>query len=230
MRLNEIKEKVKADYLKGLKYKVICEKYDLSINTLKSWIKRYKWSDEKKKGAHKNKRGAPLNNKNAIGNKGGAPPKNKNAEKHGFFSKYLPDETLEIIQEIEQKNPIDILWENIQIQYAAIIRAQKIMYVRDKEDITKHLKKEKDGDIFTEKEWEFQYAWDKQANFLRAQSRAMSELRSMIKRYEEMLKSDLATEEQKLRIQKLKAEIDKVKDKDDDKTIEIVIKRRGEDI
>src|SRR5690554_6144621 len=55
---------------------------------------------------------------------------NKNAEKHGFFSKYLPEETLNIIQEIKDKDPIDILWDNIQIQYAAIIRSQMIMHVK----------------------------------------------------------------------------------------------------
>lgn len=53
--------------MNGLRYKDICDKHDLSINTLKSWIKRYGWSDERKnlnkKGAPKNKRGAPLNNK-----------------------------------------------------------------------------------------------------------------------------------------------------------------------
>ncbi|SMB95437.1 Uncharacterized protein YjcR [Desulfonispora thiosulfatigenes DSM 11270] len=182
---------------------------------------------KKQKGAHKKKKGAPLNNKNAVGH--GAPAGNKNAETHGFFSKYLPNETLSIIQEIKGKDSLDILWENITIQYAAIIRAQRIMYVKDQDDITKHLKKEKDGDTFTEREWEFQYAWDKQANFLQAQSRAMSELRSMIKRYEEMMQTDLATEEQKLRIEKLKADIEKVKGVDKDKPIEIVIKRKGED-
>lgn len=222
------KDLAKQDYLYGMKYKDLAEKYEVSINTIKSWIKRYGWSKEKKqKGAHKKKKGAPLNNKNAVGH--GAPAGNKNAETHGFFSKYLPNETLSIIQEIKGKDSLDILWENITIQYAAIIRAQRIMYVKDQDDITKHLKKEKDGDTFTEREWEFQYAWDKQANFLQAQSRAMSELRSMIKRYEEMMQTDLATEEQKLRIEKLKADIEKVKGVDKDKPIEIVIKRKGED-
>lgn len=49
--------------MKGMKYKDICDKYDISMNTLKSWVKRYKWSDERKskgkKGAHNNKRGVP---------------------------------------------------------------------------------------------------------------------------------------------------------------------------
>ncbi|HBE9812384.1 TPA: hypothetical protein KNI83_004153, partial [Clostridioides difficile] len=64
-----------------------------------------------------------------------------NAEKFGFFSKYLPEETRELIQEISIKDKFDILWEQITIQYAAIIRAQKIMYVKDKEEMIKELKK-----------------------------------------------------------------------------------------
>lgn len=239
--MDEIKNKVKQDYMKGMKYKEICDKYNLSMNTLKSWISRNKWVAERKKrnekGAHNRKRGAPLNNKNAVGNKGGhGPPKeNKNAEKHGFFSKYLPEETLNIIQEINEKDPIDILWENIQIQYAAIIRAQRIMYVTDKEEMIKELKKEKrssglDSDSW-EEEWEFQFAWDRQATFLQAQSRAMAELRNMVKQYEELLNTnkDMVTEEQRLRIEKLKVDIEKVKGKDNDNPIEILIKRKGED-
>lgn len=86
---NNIRDKAKQDYLKGMKYKDICDKYNISINTLKSWIKRYRWSDEKKKykkkDAHKNKKGAPFNNKNAVGNDGGAPEGNLNSIKHGAY-------------------------------------------------------------------------------------------------------------------------------------------------
>lgn len=177
IRAPDIKEQAKQDYLKGMKYKDLAEKYNVSVNTIKSWIKRYNWSEDKKrKGAHKNKKGAPLNNKNAVGH--GAPAKNKNAETHGFFSKYLPEETLEIMQEIEQKNPLDILWENITIQYAAIIRAQRIMHVTEKEEMIKELKKSKvkTNSKRTEKtssssseeeyEYEFQFSWDRQATFL----------------------------------------------------------------
>lgn len=32
------------DYLKGMKYKEIAEKYGVTINTVKSWKTRYKWS------------------------------------------------------------------------------------------------------------------------------------------------------------------------------------------
>ena len=40
------------DYLNGMKYKDIAKKYDTTINTVKSWARRYGWS---KKGAHKSK-------------------------------------------------------------------------------------------------------------------------------------------------------------------------------
>ena len=54
------KELIKLEYLKGMKQKDICEKHSLSLNTLKSWIKRYGWSKEKK--VHlKNKKSAPQN-------------------------------------------------------------------------------------------------------------------------------------------------------------------------
>lgn len=209
--MQDVKEKVKQDYLKGMKQKEISAKYDISLNTLKSWIKRYNWANEKKKGAPKNKRGAPIGNKNATG-----PPGNKNAEKFGFFSKYLPEETQDLINEIKDKDKFDILWEQITIQYAAIIRAQKIMYVKDKEEMIKELKKHESTENGEKIEYEFQFAWDRQASFLNAQSRAMSELRSLIKQYDEMIHKDwnLATEEQKTRVEKLKCEVDNLS-KDD---------------
>ncbi|MCC0648908.1 phage terminase small subunit [Clostridioides sp. ZZV15-6598] len=202
--MQDVKENVKQDYLKGMKQKEISVKYDISLNTLKSWIKRYNWASEKKKSAPKNKRGAPIGNKNATG-----PPGNKNAEKFGFFSKYLPEETQDLINEIKNKDKFDILWEQITIQYAAIIRAQKIMYVKGKEDMVKELKKHESTENGEKTEYEFQFAWDRQASFLNAQSRAMSELRSLIKQYDEMIHKDwnLATEEQKARVEKLKCEV-----------------------
>lgn len=60
--MEDVKTNAKEEYLKGTKQKDICNKYNISINTLKSWIKRYKWSEEKRnKGAPINKRGAPFN-------------------------------------------------------------------------------------------------------------------------------------------------------------------------
>ncbi|HGT0010881.1 TPA: phage terminase small subunit [Clostridioides difficile] len=211
--MNEKADLAHEDYLKGLKYKEIAEKYNVSLSTVKSWATRYwkqKGCNQSKKVATK-KRGAPIGNKNATG-----PPGNKNAEKFGFFSKYLPEETQDLINEIKDKDKFDILWEQITIQYAAIIRAQKIMYVKDKEEMVKELKKYESTENGEKIEYEFQFAWDRQASFLNAQSRAMSELRSLIKQYDEMIHKDwnLATEEQKNRVEKLKCEVDNLKKSD----------------
>lgn len=103
-------------------------------------------------------------------------------------------------------DPLDVLWDQIQIAYAAIIRAQQIMYVSDRHDKTTTKIAEQNGNVIGEK-WEVQQAWDKQASFLKSQARAQSELRSMIKQYDELLHKnwDLATREQRSRINILKA-------------------------
>ena len=188
------------------------------------WKNRDKWNvvQQSSECCTTRKRGGQIGNKNAEGHGGTGPPRNKNAEKHGFFSRYLPKETFSIIQEIEQKSQLDILWENIQIAYAAIIRAQQIMYVRDRKDITTTKIQHKDGENVIEERWEVQQAWDKQATFLKAQARAQAELRSLIKQYDEMLHNnwEMTTEEQRNRIELLKAQTEKIRgDMGDEKEI-----------
>ena len=53
--MSDVKIKAEADYMSGMKYKDIAEKYNVSLNTVKSWKKRYAWdrSGDAKKGAHK---------------------------------------------------------------------------------------------------------------------------------------------------------------------------------
>ena len=161
------------------------------------------------KGNVTNHKGAPVGNQNAVGH--GAPKQNKNAEKYGFFSKYLPEETVSIIQEMPT-DPLDILWDQVQIAYAAIIRAQSIMYVRDQKDVTITKIGQKDGETVTEERWEVQQAWDKQGNFLQAQARAQKTLEGLIKQYDELLHKnwELASEEQKARIAQMRAQTDKL--------------------
>ena len=203
--MSELWEQAYEDYKSGLKYKEIAEKYDVTLNTVKSWKTRH-WNKKgvhtksDKKCAHK-KKGAQPGNKNGTG-----PPGNQNAKKHGFFSKWLPDEVNQIIGEMPE-DPLDILWANIQMQMAAIIRAQNIMFVQDKYDKTKEITLEGEATAY-----DVQQAWDKQANFMSAQSRAMKTLESMIKQYDELLHKnwELATEEQKARINQLKAQTGKI--------------------
>lgn len=222
----DVRQQAEADYMSGMKYKEIAKKYGVTINTVKSWKTRYQWSRSDKKGVHTKKvctqkqKGGQPKNKNAVGNDGGAPPGNKNAEKYGFFSKYLPEETREIFSAISEADPLDLLWHQIQIAYAAIIRAQKIAYVKDQQDKTIEKVEEKDGNVIGER-WEVQQAWDKQNEFLKAQARAQSELRSLIKQYDEMLHKnwELASEEQRTRIDVMKARSNTQQEEDDGVTI-----------
>lgn len=149
------------------------------------WKSRDKWNvvQQSNESCTTNKKGAQPGNKNASGH--GAPKKNSNAEKHGLFRKYLPEETFSIIQEMENMTPLDMVWHSIQIQYVAIIRSQQIMYVTDKNDKTIEKVGTQDGNVIGEK-WEVQQAWDKQANFLKAQSTAVTSLKNLVKDYLEL--------------------------------------------
>ncbi|MGR6008085.1 phage terminase small subunit [Bacillus cereus] len=228
-------ELAQEDYMQGMKYKDIAEKHEVSINTIKSWRKRHGWN---RKGVHPNeekgctlneekkKTGAPIGNKNAVGNSGNKNPKwgnknalghgppkgNDNAVTHGFFRKYFPEDVADLAAEIMEKNPIDMLWENITIQYTAIIRAQRLMFVKDQEDMSREIKKETDMGT----EYEIQFAWDKHANFLNAQSRAMSTLSSLIRDFDKLANVDderrMKLEQMKLGIEKTKAEIKELTD------------------
>lgn len=205
---NEKIEKAKELFDQGLKMVDISATLKIPEGTIRSWKKRYNWDcnvANKKRNVAKSKGGQP-SNKNAAGH--GAPEKNKNAEKHGLFSKWLPPETMEIMQTIEKSNPIDLLWDNIQLQYAAIIRSQNIMYVRDQEDKTREIKSEG----LESTVYDIQQSWDKQGNFLNSLSRAMKTLESMIKNYDELTRSSMATEEQRTRIDKMKSEIERMND------------------
>lgn len=207
--------------------KDIAAELQVSEGQIRKWKNQDKWDKVTLPNANSNvtkHRGGQPGNKNAVGH--GAPTKNCNAEKHGLFRKYLPEEAFSIIQEMPV-NPLDVLWDQIQIAYAAIIRAQQIMYVRDREDKTIERIEEKSGNIFGES-WEVQQAWDKHANFLKSQARAQGELRSMIKQYNELLHEnwELATEEQKARVKKLEAETERIrnngKEGNEDDGVEII--------
>lgn len=63
-------EQAELDYVSGMKYKDIAEKYEVSLNTVKSWKKRHKWSREPVKSVHTKKEGA------------GAPEKSESEEEN----------------------------------------------------------------------------------------------------------------------------------------------------
>lgn len=248
-------ELAQEDYMQGMKYKDIAEKHDVSVNTVKSWKTRYKWD---RKGVHTNnenvrtqkKTGAPINNKNAVGNSGnknpkygnknavghGAPAGNDNAVKHGLFRKIIPqddEKAVELLEEIENEDPLAMLFNMIRLKYFNILNSQRIMHVRSEKDKTKELSKVKyylkfekteDGEyieeIPVEKQWDVQQAWDKQANLLNSLSRAMNTLTSMIARFDKLAHADdkrrLELEQMKATLEKTKADTARIKGEDGD--------------
>ena len=195
-------------YLQGQKLVEIASQLNLPEGTVRRWKCTHKWenerSEKKSERSPKRKRGAQPGNKNSSG----GPPGNKKAEKYGFFSKYLPEETREIFSAIDHADPLDLLWHQIQLAYAAIIRAQRIAYVKDQYDKTKEtVMSGETSDMYS-----VQQAWDKQNNFLKAQARAQGEFRNMLKQYDEMVHKnwETASEEQRARIALMKAQMDKL--------------------
>ena len=206
----KIKKKVQNLYEKGVSFKEISAQYKVPAKTVKRWADKYKWFSEKcPEKMSKTKRKV---DKICIGKL-----QNTNAVKHGLFSKYLPAETLELVGTIEKMSPLDILWENICLKHAAIIRSQKIMFVENADDYTKRITLEGESLAF-----QYTEAYEKQASFLIAQSRAMGTLMSLIIQYDELCRSSLATDEQRLRIEKLKTEIAKTRESDNPAKVEIV--------
>lgn len=202
----------KQDYMKGMTYQQIADHYNVSIHTVKSWKRRYGW--QRQKGSSN--------------------------QAHSIFNQFLSDETIEIMEKMGGRTSLDLIWDQIQIQYAAIIRAQRIMYVSDQDDMIKELKKaaympssleetvegiQPEQEISTE-EYSFQFSWDRHATFLNAQSRAMGELRRLIKQFEELAH---AKDERRLRLKQIELTIEKTKkavreEKEED--LHIMIKRK----
>lgn len=201
-------DKARALYEKGWKLVDIAKKLDCPPGTVRRWKSTQHWDDEPKP----RKKGGQPGNKNAVGNSGGpgAPPGNQRAVRWGLLGRYLPKETMEIMQITAETSPLDLLWDQVQIAYTAIMRSQRIMYVEDKDDKTTEIVMDANSDTGSSTAYSVQQAWEKQADYLKALSRAQSELRSMIKQYDEMLHKnwDIVTEEQKARLEVLRSSLD----------------------
>lgn len=241
-------EQIRHEYEnEDISLKALAEKYGISPSTVRSRKNREGWqrNDSNDVASRRNatgKRGGQLNNKNAVNNKGGGPPpNNKNAVSHGLFAKWLPEDTTEILRELYTSDPADIIWNNIMIQYTAIIRSQKIMMVHDEFDKTsdltsieldpKFIDAKTQQPIQVKQTRQYQYAWDKQANFLNAQSRAMGTLSNLVKQF--MAISDDQDERRK-KLELMDAQIAKLKsgtptEKDNFDSITIVDAWSGDD-
>lgn len=197
----------------NIKLKSIAEKLKEKIDNIYQWKRLDKWEDKIKSNV-----GAPEGNLNAFKH-GANIDHQKRIKDKNFISKYVSARTSKILDDIRNSEltTLDILWTNIQLKYAAIISSQRIMEVKSKKELIKELKREKNTENTSEIEYEIQFAWDRQERFLKAQSSAMKVLNDMIKTYEELLNKnyDLANEEQRLRVEKLRLELKSFEEDDD---------------
>lgn len=199
------------------KLKDIAEELGCSDSQIRKWKSQDNWESEIKSNAPNDNSNvtneteryqSAKGNNNAKGNKGGsAPPNNKNAVSHGLFAKWLPDDTRELLQEIYTSEPADIIWNNIMIQYTAIIRSQRIMFVSNQDDLSKEASGWTSGEGGSSETYAVQYAWDKQANFLAAQSRAMGTLSNLIKQFVSLADEQ---DERRLKLETMQAQINKL--------------------
>lgn len=168
--------------------------------------------------------------------KGGCPPENFNAVKHGGYiseqrftkdnlGKILPKTMVNLITELQGESPQDKLWRSILMQEARIINMQRITLVKNKNDTTKELKKVVQGKN-PSTEYEILFAHEKENSTVTAMSKAMETLSKMIERYEKMINHnwDLVTEEQRLKIEKLKHEVNLLHmDESEDTELNIIV-------
>lgn len=116
-------ENIKKDYLQGMKYKDIIEKYNITQPELRSIIRNNKLTRTKSK--------AQMGNKNAVGNKGGyGTENNKNAVVTGEYEKIYKD----VLDEDELE-----LYKNFEVndKEQLLINDYKILTIREKRMLTR---------------------------------------------------------------------------------------------
>ncbi|WP_339234640.1 phage terminase small subunit [Paenibacillus sp. FSL R5-0517] len=191
-----------------MKPKEIAEKLGITPESVRKWKSLDQWEGKIANA----KPGAPRGNQNAKGNRGGkgGPLGNQKAVTHGLFRKFEPQdpEYLELIDIVQQMEPIDMIWHNITQGFRKIIWAQRIFFIKDKEDMTKELKREKPGEYGDEYEWEIQFAWDKYASFIKAEATVMREIRGAIKQFLDIAPQE---DERRLKLDQMQAKVDKTR-------------------
>ena len=116
-------ENIKNDYLQGMKYKDIMEKYNITQPELRSIIRKNKLT--------RSKSNAQMGTKNAVGNKGGhGTENNKNAVTTGEYEKIYQDVLDQ--EELEIYNSFEVLDKE-----QLLINDYKILTIREKRMLTR---------------------------------------------------------------------------------------------
>ena len=189
MRGSDLKEKAFCIYLNSggeITKKEIASRLGVSSKTIQKWSKDGAWDTMLSTLTAKDSdTPSELNASSVIG--------------------LLPRQTAHIMSVIDGSSPVDILWQNILLQYTAIIRAQQLMFV-DGGDILSLEKRHIDDGTNVADEWENIMPWDRYKVFLESQSKAMNVLCNMLNKLEDYKHKGLVNRE-------LLAKIDLIKHK-----------------
>lgn len=228
----------------------IAEMLDCPEKSVGGWKSKDKWNQKLNGVLQTNERSTPKNNVplKADGQRGEkekqpyrSNPKNQFTKrneasvKHGFYRKWLPQDMLEIIEDTKGMTLADRLWFQIETKFASLIQLHKIMFVESRNDTLNEIDMISDGEDGGMERHKVVYAFEQYAEYVKTEARLTSEWRNVVKQFLEL--SDeyderrMKLEQMQLNIDKTKTEIEKLNadiSKDDDKPIEIVIKRKGE--
>lgn len=123
------KQAAYQDYLAGMKYPAIADKYGVSVSTVKSWAKRH-WKKSKVATSQNTTATEQKNRKTKVAlsdTKPGAPLKNQNAYKTGeyasFFEDCFGDEEREFINN-DLPSPLEQLDHEIKL---AVVRERRVL-------------------------------------------------------------------------------------------------------
>lgn len=198
--------------------KALAEKYNVKLGTVKSRKSREGWNrvaTNKKDATIKGASGKTKPTSNKRKKRSGNPnpvkkftKRNTAARKHGLYSKYFTDTQKEIMEEFEEVSIADQLWMQIQIKFSAIIQLQRVMWVDSKDETLKELQSESSGMEGSSESYKVVYAYEQYESYIKAQARAMSEYRNLVKQFLEMTHDE---DERKLKLELMQANINKTK-------------------
>lgn len=203
MKRSELKDKAFCMYLNSggnLSKKEIAQHLGVTVRTVFNWSNKDSWDSMLKLLTEKNISKSYETTESSV-------------------IELLPKQTAQIMSVIEQSSAVEILWQNILLQYAAIIRAQQLMYV-ESENILSIEKRRLEENESSASEWENITPWDRYKTFLDTQSKAMNVLTNMLNKFEDYKRKGLVNEE-------LSAKIDIIRHKareltDENATITVV--------
>lgn len=230
---NTLKADVMRMYVQGYKLKEIAEELNVSHNKVYGYTRKFRRDEKLYSIRVENQKLRDCDRSKidvTLPDDASNPPPKKDAEtpkkepkKHwernvtlketkrrndSRYIRYLPEEIKGIIGGLADMDMLDILYANIMIQFATILHGQTIMFVKDKNDTSVVTTSETNGDNIQSYTNTVEFSFNKMANFLNAQSKAMITLGNLIHEYMDQLKYCSAIE-----VAKHEAQLDTMKAK-----------------